>query len=240
MRGEAEIFVEQAEADLERAGANMEEDGWYAAVFFAQQAVERYFKALDILKLKELVKTHDVVKLGQRLGAPEEVLTAARAFNHDYAATRYPDVADGVPARQYDETIAAEHIDSAKKVIEWAKREIGRGTVEKGRRTCEARGSAEEFAGRVAEVLDLNLALLFGSRVRDDWLVDSDWDVILVSRDFEGVEFVERVRRVSHLWQGDSLDLLCYTPEELEGKKQQIGTVATAVAEGIVVWKKGG
>ena len=128
----------------------------------------------------------------------------------------------------------------AKKAVEWAKREIGGGIGEKDRRACEARGSAEEFAGRVAEMVDLELALLFGSRVRDDWLVDSDWDVILVSREFEGVKYMERAKRVSHLWKAGGLDLLCYTPEEFEEKKGRIGTVATAAAEGLVVWKKGG
>ncbi len=89
-------------------------------------------------------------------------------------------------------------------------------------------------------MLDLELALLFGSRVRDDWLVDSDWDVLLVSHDFEGTKFIERAKRVSHLWEAGSFDLLCYTPEEFEKKKNEIGMVATAAAEGIVVWKKGG
>ena len=102
----------------------------------------------------------------------------------------------------------------------------------------EARDRVLEFARRVAEVLDL--ALLFGSRVRGDWLVDSDYDVLLVSHEFEGVKFDERARRVSHLWQGRGLELLCYTPGEFEEKKEQIGTVATAAAEGIAVWKKGG
>ncbi len=124
MREEAKRFVEQAEADLGRAGANMVEGGWYVAVFLAQQAVEKYFKALGIVKLRELVRTHDIVELGQRLDAPEEVLTSARELNHDYVATRYPDAANGVPAKQYDERIASEHMAWAKKAIEWTKREI--------------------------------------------------------------------------------------------------------------------
>lgn len=77
-------------------------------------------------------------------------------------------------------------------------------------------------------------AILFGSRARGDWLKESDWDLLLVSADFEGIAFSERVRKVLDHWSGPAdLEVLCYTPAEFNRKKRQIGVVATAVREGI-------
>lgn len=77
-------------------------------------------------------------------------------------------------------------------------------------------------------------AILFGSRARGDWLKESDWDLLLVSRDFEGIPFPERIRRVLALWSGPvDLEVLCYTPQEFSRKRKQIGVVRTATREGI-------
>lgn len=77
-------------------------------------------------------------------------------------------------------------------------------------------------------------AILFGSRARGDWLRESDWDLLLISPDFEGVAFSERIRTVLNHWSGPAdLEVLCYTPAEFSRKKRQIGIVATAVKEGI-------
>ena len=43
----------------------------------------------------------------QQLDAPEAIMSAARLLNPLYSATRYPDVANGNPAKNYDEAIAA-------------------------------------------------------------------------------------------------------------------------------------
>ena len=44
--------------------------------------------------------------------------------------------------------------------------------------------------------------LIFGSRARGDHLLDSDIDLIIVSRKFEGINWLERIREVSDLWEG--------------------------------------
>ncbi len=76
--------------------------------------------------------------------------------------------------------------------------------------------------------------LIFGSRARGDNLVDSDLDMFIVSQRFEGVNWLERIREVSDLWDGFVLlEPLCYTPQEFEEKKNQIGIVNQAVEEGI-------
>ena len=77
-------------------------------------------------------------------------------------------------------------------------------------------------------------AVLFGSRARGDWLKESDWDLLLVSPDFEGMPFLERIRSVLDDWSSPvDLEVLCYTPDEFARKRKQIGIVRTAVREGI-------
>lgn len=76
--------------------------------------------------------------------------------------------------------------------------------------------------------------LIFGSRARGDHLIDSDVDIIIVSKKFEGINWLDRIRNVSADWEGFVLlEPLCYTPEEFEEKKNEIGIVSQAIQEGI-------
>ncbi|MDY7031765.1 MAG: nucleotidyltransferase domain-containing protein, partial [Thermodesulfobacteriota bacterium] len=73
-----------------------------------------------------------------------------------------------------------------------------------------------------------------GSRARGDHLIDSDVDMIIVSEKFEGVNWLKRIRDISVEWEGlVLLEAICYTPEEFEEKRQEIGIVNEAVKEGI-------
>jgi len=75
---------------------------------------------------------------------------------------------------------------------------------------------------------------LFGSRARGDWLHESDYDFVVVSRQFEGIPFVRRPVPLYSYWhQWPGVELLCYTPEEFERKRRQISIVREAVREGI-------
>jgi predicted nucleotidyltransferase len=88
---------------------------------------------------------------------------------------------------------------------------------------------------KVRSRFQIEQALLFGSRARGDELVDSDYDVVLVSPDFEGVFFSQRSALMYDFWKHWPIEIepLCYTPEEFETKKKQLGIVNEAVKEGI-------
>jgi predicted nucleotidyltransferase len=88
---------------------------------------------------------------------------------------------------------------------------------------------------KVRSRFQIEQALLFGSRARGDELVDSDYDVVLVSPDFEGVFFSQRSALMYDFWNHWPIEIepLCYTPEEFETKKKQLGIVNEAVKEGI-------
>ncbi len=78
--------------------------------------------------------------------------------------------------------------------------------------------------------------LLFGSRARGDHLKDSDIDLLVVSKKFEGMPWRERIISVFGDWkEKQMLEPICFTPEEFEERKRQIGIVAQAVKEGVEI-----
>jgi len=94
----------------------------------------------------------------------------------------------------------------------------------------------EKFVKRVKEVIRVEKVIVFGSRARGDYLEDSDVDLVIVSSDFEGVPFYERMDRLILLWESPlDLEVLCYTPEEFKMKQEEIGIVSQALKEGIEI-----
>lgn len=78
--------------------------------------------------------------------------------------------------------------------------------------------------------------IAFGSRVRGDALSTSDLDLIVVSPWFAAVPFLRRPAAVLELLDyPGGLELLCYTPEELEERRQELGIVRVALEEGITL-----
>lgn len=76
--------------------------------------------------------------------------------------------------------------------------------------------------------------LLFGSRSRGTALKESDLDLMVVSKSFEGVPFIERAYQVIWILRTPfPIEIICYTPEEYERKKDEIGIVRIASQEGV-------
>lgn len=93
-----------------------------------------------------------------------------------------------------------------------------------------------KFKRLVEKRFRLERMILFGSRARDDWLYTSDVDLILVSENFQSMNFLQRMREISQLWDCDLLlEPLCYTPEEFERKKNELGIVRNALEHGIEI-----
>jgi predicted nucleotidyltransferase len=73
-------------------------------------------------------------------------------------------------------------------------------------------------------------AIAFGPRVRGDALSTSDLDLILVSPCFAAVRVLKRpVEVLEALDYPGGLELLCYTPEEFEEKREEIGIVRVSL-----------
>jgi hypothetical protein len=78
--------------------------------------------------------------------------------------------------------------------------------------------------------------LLFGSSAKgEDWK-RSDYDFIIVSERFRGIHWLERISRVVRLWDlPTDIDVLPYTPEELEDKRVNSSTARSALREGMLL-----
>lgn len=64
--------------------------------------------------------------------------------------------------------------------------------------------------------------ILFGSRARGDHVSESDIDLIVVSKDFKNIHFLDRLKQAYYGWDKiQGLDILCYTSEELDSRKTQ-------------------
>lgn len=93
-----------------------------------------------------------------------------------------------------------------------------------------------KFKERLSREFRIQRMILFGSRARGDHLRTSDIDLIVISEDFRGMYFLERIRRIARLWDGDlRLEVLPYTPEELERKAREISIVSVALKEGVEI-----
>ncbi|MGB9937847.1 MAG: nucleotidyltransferase domain-containing protein [Methanobacterium sp.] len=100
-------------------------------------------------------------------------------------------------------------------------------------------GELNNFLDQVKINFNPELVLLFGSRARNEYLKESDFDFIVVSKKFEGVHFLKRIEKILLFWELDNdVDILPYTPEEFEKKKREIGIVNEAVKEGIILKDK--
>jgi len=83
---------------------------------------------------------------------------------------------------------------------------------------------------------DIERIVLFGSRARGEALSDSDYDFIIVSKDFKGIFFTERVGMFYNLWELETpLKALCYTPQEFVKKAKEISIVREALKHGIAL-----
>jgi uncharacterized protein len=84
--------------------------------------------------------------------------------------------------------------------------------------------------------IDIEKMLLFGSRARGDELLQSDVDVIVVSKDFVGIPFRDRPDAFLDSWRLPvDLEVLCYSPDELERKMSEYGLVREAMKEAVSI-----
>lgn len=124
MREEVKNWMRQGDADLKTAKDNIKTENFYASVLFAQQAAEKYLKAFYIATKRELIQTHNLVKLARTLQAPSSIMNASAELTPDYIGTRYPNASTGIPADHYTKKIAQKHLSFAKEVIRWVKKEM--------------------------------------------------------------------------------------------------------------------
>ena len=76
----------------------------------------------------------------------------------------------------------------------------------------------------------------FGSRTIGKAREESDIDLILVSEKFRGTKFINRMGEfLKRIDFPKHIDAICYTPEEFEKKKKEIGMISEALQQGIKI-----
>jgi predicted nucleotidyltransferase len=93
------------------------------------------------------------------------------------------------------------------------------------------------FAQRLAEEIGATTVLLVGSRARGTNDADSDYDIVIVSERFTGMDRFDRELGLKSLFYEVGgfapMDLYCLTPEEFECGKNRISELADVLPEAI-------
>jgi predicted nucleotidyltransferase len=94
-----------------------------------------------------------------------------------------------------------------------------------------------EFAKKYLETIKKIYApeglWFFGSRISGKAKKGSDIDLILVSKKFKGQKFIYRMGDfLKNIDYQKHIDAICYTPEEFEKKKKEIGIIQDALKNG--------
>ncbi len=94
----------------------------------------------------------------------------------------------------------------------------------------------KKFLEELKKDFGIENVIFFGSRSRKKFNEDSDVDLIIVSKDFEDMNFFERVKKMYDYWELDlPVDFICYTPEEFNRLKKKISIVNEAIRGGIII-----
>jgi len=94
----------------------------------------------------------------------------------------------------------------------------------------------KKFLVTLNDDIKIEKIFLFGSRAEGNFNENSDVDLIIISPDFENMNFFERVSKMYDYWEIDlPVDFLCYTPKEFNRLKKGITIVSEALKKGILI-----
>ena len=111
-------WLKQALHDLEIAEKVISIGGYDVSAFLSHQSIEKLLKAIFAFKGKKIPKTHYVDELAKDLELDSEIVDSVYELTVDYTFSRYPDVGDHIPYEEYNEEIAKEKVEIAKKVFQ--------------------------------------------------------------------------------------------------------------------------
>ena len=90
------------------------------ASFYAQQAAEFAFKALQLSRSGTITKTHDLPRLATIVSAPTRIINLAKLATYAYVSARYPDV----PGSKITRRRAEAYLDAARRIVRWVRRQM--------------------------------------------------------------------------------------------------------------------
>ncbi len=115
----SKLWFQQSYHNYLLAKKNFEIKGYDVSAFLCQQSVELLLKSVIIYTGKELDKSHYLDVLVKNIDLPEDLRKSIISLTIDYFFSRYPDVSDMVPYKQYTEEIVKEKIEIVEKVFDY-------------------------------------------------------------------------------------------------------------------------
>lgn len=95
---------------------------------------------------------------------------------------------------------------------------------------------AKEFKKTLRKEFSIELFILFGSRAGNSFSQYSDFDIIVVSKDFAKYPWHRRPIKAYLEWKKDyPLEILCYTPEEFNQIKKKSFVIREAIKKGVEI-----
>ncbi len=97
----------------------------------------------------------------------------------------------------------------------------------------------KDFKKKLGKKYKLEHLILFGSRAKNRNKKNSDYDLIVVSPDFENIKWEKRQISLYPLWDFSlfetGADFICYTPDEFEKMRKKSFLCKRAAEEGIEI-----
>jgi len=93
----------------------------------------------------------------------------------------------------------------------------------------------KEFKKKLKK-LGVDRIIFFGSRANGTFNSESDFDIVAISKNFNGIKWHKRSLKIYLAWKENKpLEVLCYTPDEFEKLKNKMTIVKIAAEEGIEI-----
>lgn len=124
MQPQTKRWLEYAQEDLDTAEVTYSGERWSATSLHAQQAAEKALKGLLFERAgTEPPRTHDLVRLAQDTGYPDDRHAKLDELTQSYILSRYPDATDARGA-EIDKETAGAHRALAEGVIRWVRGQL--------------------------------------------------------------------------------------------------------------------
>ncbi len=124
MREEIEHWWKQALNDFKKAEVLFVSKNYDGVAFYCQQTTEKALKSVILLLTKQKAVGHSLYYLGKEAKIPSSYFSELKRLSPQYFLSRYPDASEEIPYELYDEKIAAEFIQIAKRVLEWTEKQF--------------------------------------------------------------------------------------------------------------------
>ena len=95
--------------------------------------------------------------------------------------------------------------------------------------------TVKKFKQRVQKAFPLEVLVFFGSRSVSEHTKESDIDLIIVSKQFQKLNFYKRCAKMYDYWDSRyPVDFICLTPREFQKQKKN-SFISTAMEKGTIV-----